>query len=42
MKLTTQTTTNVFLQPTNAAFHQWSNNFSSNSRTMQFVAKFVF
>jgi hypothetical protein len=42
VRLTSQTSTTVFLQPANPAFAQWSNNFSSNSRTMQLVAKFVF
>jgi len=40
--LTTQTTTNIFLQPGNKAFQHWSENFPSNSRTVQLVAKFVF
>jgi hypothetical protein len=42
VKLTTQTTTNVFAQPSNANFQQWSTNFPSNSRTIQLVGKFVF
>ena len=42
IRLTSQITTNVFLQPQNSSFAQWSNNFPSNSRTMQLVAKFVF
>jgi hypothetical protein len=42
VKLTSNTTTNIFLQPSNSTFQQWSSNFSSNSRTIQLVAKFVF
>jgi carboxypeptidase family protein len=42
VRLTSQITTNIFMQPASAQFAQWSNNFSSNSRTMQLVAKFVF
>jgi len=42
VRLTSQTTSRVFLLPNNPNFQQWSNNFSSNSRTMQLVAKFVF
>jgi len=42
VKLTSQTTNRTFLQPLNSQFQQWSNNFSSNSRTIQLVAKFVF
>jgi hypothetical protein len=42
VKLTSQTTTRLFLQPNNSTFQQWSDNFSSNSRTIQLVAKFVF
>ena len=42
VKSTSQTTTTVFLQPQSAQFGQWSNNFSSNSRSGQLVAKFVF
>jgi hypothetical protein len=42
VKLTSQTTTNIFLQPINKAFQHWSENFSSNSRTIQLVAKIVF
>jgi hypothetical protein len=42
VKLTSQTTSNVFLQPGNSNFQNWSQNFSSNSRTVQLVAKFVF
>ena len=30
VKLTSQTSTRVFLQPNNPNFQQWSNNFSSN------------
>jgi hypothetical protein len=32
----------VFLQANNPNFQQWSTNFSSNSRTIQLVAKIVF
>ena len=42
VKLTTQTTTRVFAQPSNSNFQQWSTNFPSNSRTIQLVAKIVF
>jgi hypothetical protein len=42
VRLTQQTTTNIFLVPSAPAFAQWSQNFPSNSRTMQLVAKFVF
>jgi Carboxypeptidase regulatory-like domain len=42
VKLTSQTTSNIFLQPANKAFQNWSQNFSSNSRTIQLVAKIVF
>jgi hypothetical protein len=42
VKLTTQTTTNIFAQPSNSNFQQWSTNFPSNSRTIQLVAKIVF
>ncbi|HEY1239339.1 MAG TPA: carboxypeptidase regulatory-like domain-containing protein [Bryobacteraceae bacterium] len=42
IRLTSQITTNIFLQPASSSFAQWPNNFSSNSRTMQLVAKFVF
>src|SRR5215831_4684328 len=42
VKLTSQTTSNVFLQPSNSNFQNWSQNFSSNSRTVQLVARFVF
>jgi hypothetical protein len=42
VRLTQQTTNNVFLLPHNSNFADWSNNFPSNSRTMQLVAKFVF
>jgi hypothetical protein len=42
VKLTSQTTSRIFLQPNNAAFQQWSQNFSSNSRTVQLVGKIVF
>jgi hypothetical protein len=42
VKLTSQTTSNIFLQPGNSAFQQWSQNFSSNSRSIQLVAKIVF
>jgi hypothetical protein len=42
VRLTSQTTTRSFLLPNNPAFQDWSGNFSSNSRTMQLVLKFVF
>ena len=42
VKLTSQTTTRLFLQPNNPAFQHWSDNFSSNSRSIQLVAKIVF
>ena len=42
VKLTTQTTTRVFALPNNANFQQWSENFPSNSRSIQLVAKIVF
>ena len=42
VRLTQQTTTNIFLVPSAPAFAQWSQNFPSNSRSMQLVAKFVF
>ena len=42
IRLTSQITTNVFVQPASSQFGQWSNNFPSNSRSMQLVAKFVF
>jgi len=42
VKLTSNTTTNIFLQPSNSTFQQWSSNFSSNSRQIQLVAKIVF
>jgi len=42
VKLSSQTTNRTFLLPSNAQFQQWSQNFSSNSRTVQLVAKFVF
>jgi hypothetical protein len=42
VRLTSQTTTTVFLQPASPQFAQWSNNFPSNSRTLQIVARIVF
>jgi hypothetical protein len=42
VRLTTQTNTNIFLVPAAPQFAQWSNNFPSNSRTMQLVLKVVF
>jgi len=42
VKLTTQTTTRVFALPSNPNFQQWSQNFPSNSRSVQLVAKIVF
>jgi hypothetical protein len=42
VKLTSQTTTRVFLQPSVPQFQQWSQNFPSNSRTVQLVGKFIF
>jgi hypothetical protein len=42
VRLTAQTTTYVFLQPASPQFAQWSNNFPSNSRTLQIVARIVF
>ncbi|MCX6628167.1 MAG: carboxypeptidase regulatory-like domain-containing protein, partial [Candidatus Solibacter sp.] len=42
VKLTSQTGSRIFLQPNNAAFQQWSQNFPSNSRSIQLVAKIVF
>jgi hypothetical protein len=42
VRLTTQITNNVFLLPQNSSFAQWSNNFPSNSRSMQLVAKIIF
>ena len=40
--LTSQTSTRTFLLPSNPGFQQWSQNFSSNSRTIQLVGKIVF
>lgn len=42
VKFTSQTASRTFLLPSNPSFQQWSNNFSSNSRTIQLVAKIVF
>ena len=42
VRLTSQTTSRIFLLPGNSNFQQWSTNFPSNSRTMQLVAKIVF
>jgi hypothetical protein len=42
VKLTSQTTSNTFLQPANSQFQNWSQNFSSNSRTVQLGAKISF
>lgn len=42
VKLTTQTTNNVFLLPSSSQFQNWSENFPSNSRTVQLAAKFIF
>ena len=42
VRLTSQTSSNIFLVPSAPAFAQWSNNFPSNSRSMQLVAKIVF
>ena len=42
VKLTSQTTTRVFALPSSPQFQQWSQNFPSNSRTLQLVAKIVF
>ena len=42
IRLTSQTTNNTFLLPTNAGFQDWAGNFPSNARTGQIVAKFVF
>jgi hypothetical protein len=42
VRLTTQTSNNVFLLPSNAQFQNWSGNFPSNSRSIQLVAKSVF
>jgi hypothetical protein len=39
---TQQITNNVFLLPQNSSFAHWSNNFPSNARTLQIVAKFIF
>jgi hypothetical protein len=42
VRLTSQTNSNIFLVPSAPQFADWSNNFSSNSRSLQIVAKFVF
>ena len=42
VKLTTQTTSRIFLVPNNSQFQQWSTNFPSNSRSIQLVGKIVF
>jgi hypothetical protein len=42
VRLTSQTTSRIFLLPNNSNFQQWSTNFASNSRTLQLVAKIVF
>jgi len=42
VKATSQTTSRVFLTPSNNNFQQWSTNFASNSRSIQLVAKIVF
>ena len=42
VRLTTQTTNRNFLLPANSQFQQWSQNFPSNSRTIQLAAKFTF
>jgi hypothetical protein len=39
---TSQTNTRIFLVASAPQFAQWSNNFPSNSRTMQLVAKIIF
>jgi hypothetical protein len=42
VRLTAQTTNRTFLLPSNNQFQQWSQNFPSNSRTVQLAAKFNF
>jgi hypothetical protein len=42
VKLTSQTQIRSFLLPNTTAFQNWSQNFPSNSRTIQLVAKIVF
>jgi hypothetical protein len=42
VRLTSQINSRVFLQPNNSSFQQWSQNFPSNSRSIQLVAKIVF
>jgi hypothetical protein len=42
VKLTSQTANRTFLLPSNSSFQQWSQNFPSNSRSIQLVGKFVF
>lgn len=42
VRLTTQTTTRVFLLPDNPQFANWSGNFPSNARSVQLAARFVF
>jgi hypothetical protein len=42
VRLISQNTTRSFLLPDNAHFQDWSQNFSSNPRSIQLVLKFVF
>ena len=42
VRKTSNTNTNIFLVPSSNQFARWSDNFSSNSRTMQLVARFIF
>jgi hypothetical protein len=42
VKLTTQTTNNTFLLPSNPQFQNWAGNFPSNSRSVQLVGKIIF
>jgi hypothetical protein len=42
VRLTSQISSRVFLIPGNSQFQRWSENFPSNPRTLQVVAKFVF
>jgi hypothetical protein len=42
VRLTSQTTTRVFLLPSSDQFANWSGNFPSNSRTIQLVMRVVF
>jgi hypothetical protein len=42
VRLTSQTTTRVFLEPANAQFQQWTQNFPSNPRNIQMALKFNF